>query len=86
MKLICVLIFLPQKFDNIEPLIMYKPLCIESGKRDKEAKAMTEIIVRVHRPTLTPEEHARRMKQIKAAAIEVIKDARRKEVRDAAKL
>lgn len=47
---------------------------------------MTEIIVRVQRPQLTPEEHARRMKQIKAAAIEVIKDARRKEVKNAAKL
>lgn len=29
---------------------------------------MVENIIRIHRPTLTPEEHAKRMKQIKEAA------------------
>lgn len=29
---------------------------------------MAENIIRIHRPTLTPEEHAKRMKQIKEAA------------------
>ena len=29
---------------------------------------MAENIIRIHRPDLTPEEHAKRMKQIKEAA------------------
>lgn len=46
---------------------------------------MTEIIVRVQRPDLSPEEYARRMKQIKAATIEILKETKRKEVKNAIK-
>lgn len=35
---------------------------------------MAENIVRVHRPELTPEERARRMKQIKEAAERLVAD------------
>lgn len=34
---------------------------------------MENIIVRIHRPDLTPEEYARRMKEIKKAATELLK-------------
>ena len=41
---------------------------------------MKNYIVRVHRPELTEEERARRMKQIEEAAIRLILAADRKEV------
>ena len=40
---------------------------------------MTEFIVNITRPELTPEEHARRMKQIKKAATELLKDKEKKQ-------
>lgn len=39
---------------------------------------MTEIIVRVHRPDITKEEHERRMKQIYKAAERVLKAKEKK--------
>lgn len=39
---------------------------------------MTEVIVRVHRPNITKEEHSRRMKQIYKAAEKVLKEVSRK--------
>lgn len=39
---------------------------------------MTEIIVRVHRPDITQEEHERRMKQIYKAAESVLKAKEKK--------
>jgi hypothetical protein len=42
-----------------------------------ENKATPPAIVRIHRPTLTPEEHAKRMERIKQAAASLILAARK---------
>lgn len=43
---------------------------------------MSDFIVRVHRPELTPEERARRMKQIKAAAEKLLIAAYKKKEKE----
>lgn len=42
---------------------------------------MSKNIVRIHRPNLTPEERARRMKQIERAAADLLLEVARKEQR-----
>lgn len=47
---------------------MAKPSYISITKSTEKETRMAENIVRIHRPTLTPEEYAKRMADIKRAA------------------